>query len=310
MPDQSNINSWLKTIRDRYESYLKTSFYFKDPKLRESFRAALQSYELLKGPFPEPRREFSMGATARDLAEEYFLDESSDLISALLDGALYFHQERAVRATYGEQLNIVVATGTASGKTESFLYPILFDLYRQHLDGQLQEPGVRAMILYPMNALANDQRRRLGEMCELLKENGSSFAPTFGQYIGQTPENRSDHRRNANARWEERLAGELVFRQDMRNNPPHILLTNYSMLEYLLIRPEDSRLFDDNRGKSWKFIVLDEAHQYRGVRGMEMGMLIRRLKQRVRDGDVRARLGVLLQAQLSRQEKMKKTEKQ
>ena len=70
----------------------------------------------------------------------------------------------------------------------------------------------------------------------------------------------------------------------MRRTPPHILLTNYSMLEYLLIRPYDSPLFDGGRGARWRFIVLDEAHQYRGAKGMEMGMLIRRLKQRLRDG--------------------------
>ena len=70
----------------------------------------------------------------------------------------------------------------------------------------------------------------------------------------------------------------------MRRTPPHILLTNYSMLEYLLIRPNDSPLFDEGRAARWKFIVLDEAHQYRGAKGMEMGMLIRRLKQRLRDG--------------------------
>ena len=86
------------------------------------------------------------------------------------------------------------------------------------------------------------------------------------------------------ARGGARLPGELVFRDEMRRTPPHILLTNYSMLEYLLIRPDDSPLFDGGRGAHWQFIVLDEAHQYRGARGMEMGMLIRRLKQRLRDG--------------------------
>ena len=179
---------------------------------------------------------------------------------------------------------MVVATGTASGKTESFLYPILFELYRQHLTGELEKPGVRAMILYPMNALANDQRGRLGEICRDLREASSTFQPTFGQYIGQTPENARDKYRNAAARAEDRLPGELVFREEMRQSPPHILLTNYSMLEYLLIRPDDSPLFDAGRGAHWQFIVLDEAHQYRGARGMEMGMLIRRLKQRLRDG--------------------------
>ena len=70
----------------------------------------------------------------------------------------------------------------------------------------------------------------------------------------------------------------------MRSVPPHILLTNYSMLEYLMIRPDDSPLFDGGRGVHWRFIVLDEAHQYRGAKGMEMGMLIRRLKQRLAAG--------------------------
>ena len=283
MPDHRDIDRWLSLIRDRYESYLKTSFYFKEPGLRASFDSALRSYELLKGPFPEAKREFRTGATAREIAEEFFPGSSGDLIPALLPNALYSHQESAVRAAMQDR-NIVVATGTASGKTECFLYPILFDLYRQHLDGRLQQPGVRAMVLYSMNALANDQRRRLGEICRDLKESNSPFAPTFGQYIGQTPEDRSDRPRNAAEREEERLPGEMVFREDMRANPPHILLTNYSMLEYLLIRPEDSPLFDDGGGRHWKFIVLDEAHQYRGAKGMEMGMLVRRLKQRLRDG--------------------------
>ena len=203
---------------------------------------------------------------------------------ALIDDRLYTHQERAIRATHVDSLNVVVATGTASGKTESFLYPILFELYRQHLAGELEEPGVRAMILYPMNALANDQRERLGAICRNLREAGSGFEPTFGQYIGQTPVNARDRWRNAAARAEDRLPGELVFRDEMRESPPHILLTNYSMLEYLLIRPDDSPLFDGGRGAHWQFIVLDEAHQYRGARGMEMGMLTRRLKQRLCDG--------------------------
>ena len=286
MPEKEQIESWRDTIRDRYENYLKTSFYFRDSELRESFQSALrESGELFRGPFPEKARNFKAGATAKELAEQCFPGKSAPLIPALLEeGVLYKHQDRSIRATQMDQKNIVVATGTASGKTESFLYPILFALYNQYLQGILNEPGVRAMILYPMNALANDQRQRLGEICERLQNKQSDFKPTFGQYIGQTPENKRDRSRHAAMREEERLPGELVFREEMRDNPPHILLTNYSMLEYLLIRPEDSRLFDGDRGLYWQFIVLDEAHQYRGTKGMEMGMLIRRLKQRLREG--------------------------
>ena len=280
-----DVQDWPESIRQRYENYLKTSFFFKEPLLRASFEEALrEAGSLLKGPFPEPHRGFAKGLRAPLLAAECFPDGAEGLLPALIDGPLYTHQEHAIRATHVDDLNVVVATGTASGKTESFLYPILFELYRQHLASELEEPGVRAMILYPMNALANDQRERLGAICRDLRKAGSGFEPTFGQYIGQTPENVRDRWRNAAARAEDRLPGELVFRDEMRESPPHILLTNYSMLEYLLIRPDDSPLFDGERGAHWQFIVLDEAHQYRGARGMEMGMLIRRLKQRLRNG--------------------------
>lgn len=285
MPDTCDIQQWPEKIRQRYENYLKTSFFFKERELRASFQNALQEEgKLLKGPFPEPARGFLTGLSARALARDCFADKAEGLLPALIENPLYAHQERAVRATHIEDRNVVVATGTASGKTESFLYPILFELYRQYLAAELDEPGVRAMILYPMNALANDQRERLGDICKALGKAASGFKPTFGQYTGQTPENAKDNWRNAAARAQERLPGELIFRAEMRRTPPHILLTNYSMLEYLLIRPDDSPLFDAGRGARWQFIVLDEAHQYRGARGMEMGMLIRRLKQRLRDG--------------------------
>lgn len=288
MPDAFNIQQWPEFVRERYENYLKTSFFFKDPKLRASFEAALQKSDgLLKGSFPEQAKDFKKGQSAQSLAEACFPGESNDLLPALLESQLYFHQERAVSAVHFEGRNLVVATGTASGKTESFLYPILFELYRQHLSGELDKPGVRAMILYPMNALANDQRARLGRICELLRDAGSGFKPTFGQYIGQTPKDSNDRCRNASARAKNRFVGELVFRSEMWSNPPQILLTNYSMLEYLLIRPDDSPLFDHDRGTHWQFVVLDEAHQYRGAKGMEMGMLVRRLKQRLREGGQR-----------------------
>lgn len=285
MTDVHEMGSWPERIRQRYERYLKTSFFFKDPGLRASFQIALQEEgSLLKGPYPEPACKFLKGSTAHALAQECFPATASDLLPALMDGELYAHQEAAIRAVHQKQYNIVVATGTASGKTESFLYPILFELYRQYLADELNQPGVRAMILYPMNALANDQRDRLGNMVQDLLKVDSGFRPTFGQYIGQTPQNSRDKWRNGDWWADNRLPGELVFREEIRKTPPHILLTNYSMLEYLLIRPDDSSLFDNSRGNYWQFIVLDEAHQYRGAKGMEMGMLIRRLKQRLRIG--------------------------
>ncbi|GAH50863.1 unnamed protein product, partial [marine sediment metagenome] len=216
-------------------------------------------------------------------------------LKSLIESPLYLHQEEAIRKVFNDQ-NIVVATGTGSGKTEAFLYPILLHLYKEYKEGTLG-PGVRALILYPMNALANDQRERLRNLCKSLKDECSEFHFTFGQYIGETPENENDSRRHARDQQSEReqkdfciskngeiVHGELLFRYEMRENPPNILLTNYSMLEYLLLRPDDSPLFDNDRARWWTYIVLDEAHQYRGSRGTEMAMLLRRLKRRLREG--------------------------
>ena len=281
MHNAEELRDWIEKVRQRYESYLRTSFFFRTPALRQSFQDALRREgELLKGPFAEPGRVFGRGATGQVIARECLAGDCISLCPALLDGPLYAHQERAIRTTVEERRNIVVATGTASGKTECFLYPILFELYRQHTSGQLREPGVRALVLYPMNALANDQRERLGEICRRLRDSGSDFEPTFGQYIGETPEHGPPVEVGSGLA----SPGELLSRQEMRKAPPHILLTNYSMLEYLLMRPRDSPLFDDGSARHWQFLVLDEAHQYRGAKGMEMGMLLRRLKQRLRDG--------------------------
>lgn len=285
MPNEIDINQWPERIRRRYEAYLKTSFFFRDPALRASFQQALREEgTLLKGPIPERSRDFRRSSSARVLAQAWFPGQSNGIAPALIEERLYVHQEQAIRLLHADDRNAVVATGTASGKTESFLYPILLHLYRQHLAGDLDAGGVRALILYPMNALANDQRERLGEICRALAASKSAFRPTFGQYIGQTPYHAGDKWRHGRTREEGRLPGELVFREEMRESPPHILLTNYSMLEYLLIRPADSPLFDAGRGSRWRFLVLDEAHQYRGAKGMEMAMLIRRLKERIREG--------------------------
>jgi len=286
-----------REIEERYRRYLKTTFYFKDRVLRDSFEEALKSGHLRKGPFLEATPVFKRGQTPRELFRGLleFQPDEGFLKAVQGDRPLYQHQEEAIQRVFKES-NVVVATGTGSGKTEAFLYPILLHLYQEFQAGKLC-PGVRALILYPMNALANDQRERLGEICKRLKEANSSFRFTFGQYIGETPEGENDSQRHARDHIAERdqsgysvienghvVHGELVLRSEMRKAPPHILLTNYSMLEYLLLRPDDSPLFDNGRARWWTFLVLDEAHQYRGSRGMEMAMLLRRLKQRLREG--------------------------
>jgi hypothetical protein len=267
-----------RELHERYKRYLLSTFRFKDETLRQSFADALNGEHLVRGPFLEATPAYQRAATPGALFAEL---EVPDLPADFLDAVdanrpLYRHQEEAIRKVAAGR-NVVVATGTGSGKTEAFLFPILLALAREHLVGTLGS-GVRALVLYPMNALAMDQRDRLGQ----LRKRCASVPFTFGQYIGETPENESDNRREAQEASLNRRVGELVLRREMREAPPHVLLTNYSMLEYLLLRPDDSPLFDGVFGRTWRFLVLDEAHQYRGSRGIEMAMLLRRLKLRLR----------------------------
>jgi len=284
----------LREVETRYKRYLNTTFLFRDPALRESFEAALDdSGSLSEGPFIEGKPVFRTGITLKELCQELFTPSPDEAFLHALDGhhgrrPLYSHQEAAIREAL-QGGNVIVATGTGSGKTEAFLFPILLDLYREFIGGRRAGtvPGVRALILYPLNALANDQKERLRTIARRLKDGGSPFSFTFGEYIGATPRNAKDGR--ATQHWlsevsELQALGEVVFREDMWKTPPDILLTNYSMLEYLLIRPDDSALFDCGASRHWKTLVMDEAHQYMGIRGTEMGMLIRRLKQRLREG--------------------------
>lgn len=152
-----------------------------------------------------------------------------------LDRNLYMHQEIAIRKLVEDKRNIIVATGTGSGKTETFLIPILNHLFRQKEQGQLG-PGVRALLLYPMNALANDQLKRLRKLLKNCPD------ITFGSYTGETEQNESravERFKQMNPK-EDLLPNELLSRERMKESPPHILLTNYAMLEFLLLRPEDN----------------------------------------------------------------------
>lgn len=265
-------------IETDYRRYLKTLLNPREPDIAAAyFNAVDQCDTLAMGPILQLTPPYAPGATARDLIGEGLLCDGFKKLSGTvpLDRPLYRHQETAIRK-FKDGRNLVVSTGTGSGKTESFLLPIVDELLREHRDGTLG-PGVRALLLYPMNALANDQIKRLRELLADVPE------ITFGRYTGETEEKTSDAAKlyrelNDHA---DPLPNELISREQMRANPPHILLTNYAMLEYLLLRPEDTELFDGATAGRWRFIVLDEAHVYAGAKGTEIGMLLRRLKDRV-----------------------------
>ena len=267
-----------------YRRYLRSLLPVREPALAAALRDAIENSPLLtKGPILEATPPYRAGASLRELIACGVLPPAFARLGgpALpLDRPLYLHQEQAIRkAATGR--NLVVATGTGSGKTECFLLPVLAALIAEHAAGTLG-PGVRALLLYPMNALANDQVRRLRQVL-------AGFPHiTFGRYTGDTPERASE----GASLFEElnpgeaRLPGELLSRQEMRDSPPHLLLTNYAMLEYLLLRPADIELFEGKHGGHWRFVVLDEAHVYDGAKAEEVGMLLRRLRERVGRGSV------------------------
>ncbi|MEX3517742.1 DEAD/DEAH box helicase [Corynebacterium camporealensis] len=264
-------------ITASYKRYLKTLLSPQDPRIAQAIGRRIDDNDsLFVGPILQLTPPFEPGHSPAELIDADLLhpDFSKFSHKIPLERPLYQHQENAFRKIQDGR-NLVVSTGTGSGKTESFLVPILNDLLKESATTGL-DSGVRALLLYPMNALANDQVKRLRELLKDCPE------ITFGRYTGETLETTkaalADYRdRNGS----DPLPNELISREAMRENPPHILLTNYAMLEYLLLRPTDNSFFDGPTAQHWERIIVDEAHVYAGAQGSEVGLLLRRLKDRV-----------------------------
>ena len=220
------------------------------------------------------------GGTMADLAKDGVL--SRELVSALnkppspsrQDFAFprnrkpYQHQVDCWRLLLdGEASNsVLVASGTGSGKTECFLLPILESLVRERADhGHLT--GVRALFLYPLNALINSQRDRLRAWC-----GGFGQDIRFALYNGETREEAPAHEK-------EGAGAEQISRRQIREDPPPVLVTNATMLEYMLVRTQDKPVVDASQGML-RWIVLDEAHTYIGSNAAEIALLLRRVLHR------------------------------
>lgn len=185
------------------------------------------------------------------------------------DRKLYRHQAKALRlASRGgadsDRPSLVVSAGTGSGKTEAFLLPILNELWRR----PRKATGMHCLMLYPMNALVADQVERVDKW---LRENGAGLR--VFQFTSETP---NDDRERASRGDPASTAWRTRTRQEARADPPDIVITNYSMLEYMLCRPADSEFF----GPALRAIVLDEAHLYTGSLAAEITLLLRRVRAR------------------------------
>lgn len=261
-----------------YLRYIETAFFINDEVYFEQFKKHISDENpFSKGPFLEATDSFKSGKSLDELIHEKTISplfRTLNQKSMPLTRPLYAHQEAAIKCI-NEGDNAVITTGTGSGKTESFLLPILNYLFREQEKGSLGA-GVRALLIYPMNALANDQMKRLRKLLD-----GTNI--TFGAYTGETEKTQekalAKYRKLNNN--ENPISNELISREAIKDTPPNLLITNYAMLEYLMIRPADNSLFSGEYGETWKFIVLDEAHTYTGATGIEVAMLLKRLKARL-----------------------------
>ncbi len=269
-------------LRERLVGLARDEAYLRRPELRQACEALWLANSDSQGLMSELWVEPLFPAESLNNTLSNMVGGSSLLVDQLsrtgvmpLDRALYQHQAEALSAELasrspGSRPALIVTAPTGAGKTEAFLLPMLNDLFSHPRKGD--EKGVRAILLYPLNALVNDQVERLATWLH-----GQSNV-TFVHYTGETP------RESPGELEAQRDPCRLLTRLEAQRNPPDILVTNYSMLEYLLCRPQDAPLF----GNALRTLVLDEAHLYNGSLATEIALLLRRVMLRccVRPEDV------------------------
>lgn len=259
-------------IRDSFRRYILSTFKTSSDTYNQQLRDILSDDgAIARGPYLQISHCYPTGDTVEGLISEGVLSEGFRNLDyqSFKSFKLYEHQESAIRKVRAGR-NIVVSTGTGSGKTECFLIPILDALMREKVAGTLGS-GVRVMLLYPLNALANDQLERMRDIL-------SGYPDiTFGTFTGETRDTKADADAEDGGLIQ-RSDNEVYDRATFRKNPPNILITNYAMLEHLLIKPSNNPLFGDGGENHWKFVVLDEVHTYTGAKGSEVALLLRRLR--------------------------------
>ena len=253
-PSKSSPNLDIFNLRDsilnNYWDYINSFLNIRDARVYDFVQKELNKGELWPDPLVQLNPSYAPGASLQTLIQEQVLHpDCLDYFRNKDTGEsfqLRYHQEQAFRLA-ARCLAYILTTGTGSGKSLTYVAPIFSDLL-QHPEIQ----GVRAILVYPMNALINSQT---GELEKFLS-NVPDSPIRIGQYTGQEKTER---------------------KIEIQNNPPHILLTNYVMLELMLSRNMEDKLVSS---PDLKFLVLDELHTYQGRQGADVSLLIRKLRQR------------------------------
>ena len=341
-----------KRIRQELENYIKTQYFGKSPLLFDALKDELSREGVL---YREPYIESLPAYTQVGSIEDLELDENDKkFFKALAENEMgvyhkpYAHQAKALEYAVDGR-DIFVSTGTGSGKTECFMWPMITKLMKEARNSSTwDQRGVRVMIMYPMNALVSDQLSRLrrligdseGKFAEIFREcaGGKVRRPQFGMYTGRTPysgtktvlskdknlaatyermikpesdredlqyfltlqkQGRIPAKKNLNEYVAALKEGkhdtnpedaELLTRFEMQKCCPDILITNYSMLEYMLLRNTEQEIWKETRRwlaerkENRLLFIIDEAHMYRGSSGGEVALLIKRLLHKLQIG--------------------------
>lgn len=264
----------IPTLAERAQSGIMSAFGFSNVALRKHLNNKFdQAFGVDGALIGEPSFEAVFGWKTADKKFDELRGNllETELVDALIKGDLeghykpYEHQIEAWKILgQSEPQSAIISSGTGSGKTECFMVPILNRLVKQVKSDNTQIEGVRALFLYPLNALINSQRERLQTWTS-----DSKGKIRFCLYNGLTPERiKSDDKG--------KYPNEVQDRQTLRESPPPILVTNPTMLEYMLVRALDNPIIQKSKGKL-DTIVLDEAHTYIGSQAAEITLLLRRV---------------------------------
>lgn len=341
------IKSTHEALKKRLVDYIKTAYFGKNDELRKICEESLEKEGVLwQEPYIEGNPAYKVIQNGLKESKE-LPEEIKEILSILQENKLgvfpnpYFHQVKAIEEFYKGK-DLFVATGTGSGKTECFMWPIVTKLVNEAKASPKtwENRGIRVIMMYPMNALVTDQ---MGRLRKLIGDKDNKFLnsfkiycknqrrPQFGMYTGRTPfagdfdiskskeladtfrkdllerseeiknklidlgkypskynlEKFVDELEDGRSDYYDENDAELITRFEMQNHTPDILITNYSMLEYMLMRKLEQPLWDDT--KEWLdssednklLFIIDEAHMYKGASGGEVALLIRRFMQRL-----------------------------
>lgn len=268
----------FRALTDTYDQFVHTYQAYRNPEIAQWMRERIEGKGFLwREPFLTLRRRYRLGATLEDLVTSGVLHRDvPDIFRSRVEDPdsppirPFFHQTEAIQRVLGGQ-NVVVTTGTGSGKSFAFAIPIVSEALRLRDEGV---GGVKAIAVYPMNALANSQYADLSgrlagtglTVCNYtsdLEEGQDAALKAFREVTGR----------------EEPFDSEVISREVLRERGADVLITNYVMLELILTRFHDRSIFPFHQVAGLRFLVLDEVHTHTGRQGADVACLIRRLKE-------------------------------